>query len=504
MASPRSSRWRLVAGVLPLLLAGLLVRHASRIDFFAADDLLWRSTARSGLGVVAMGPSVLRHFRPTFGVWLWGLVETGLDGPRASVAASSVLLVLVFLLATRVAGRWLSPVGAVVAAVLFLCHPLLHELWFWGSGQIDLLCLVFSLSCLFIALGGSSRKVAGFRWALVALSACLAGLAKETAFGLPALVWMLDRGRPTPERLRRSGAAAFGILVAAGLAVGVVGAGSHWLSTLWTWHPWSWLAYPSRLVFPSSLFEARAAWREGDWAALWPEAAATAAAVACAGVAWWWAKHERAVRVGLGLAAFGWLVWAVDPSERSVGLGVFGAAMLLGFGVERVRPSAAVAALVALSVAWGGLWLQREADWESAKAVGGRMAMAMGRWRHDNPHGLLVGVGTPWSVGPGAFVSHPVERDPCVALRLQLEGRRPMTLGLVREEGGRIRVRARDDSKLYSAPSKEGWRLLPGRRGTTFAEASVELAAAEAGYVRRAGCGEPDFRLWDGEEFVAF
>jgi hypothetical protein len=123
------------------------------------------------------------YYRPlvnlTFGLdwWLhgnepWGHHVTNL---AMHLAATLVLFAL--------ARRFLSALGALVTASLFLVHPL-HDLSvLWLSGRTDLLCAIFFFASLALALSPSSLA----RWLAVPAFA-LALLAKEMAVTVPLIL----------------------------------------------------------------------------------------------------------------------------------------------------------------------------------------------------------------------------------------------------------------------------------------------------------------------------
>lgn len=159
---------------------------------FLADDFIlleWSQPrtiehARSYFGT-DWGGGVNRggYYRPlvnlTFGFdwWLHGNEPRGhhLTNLAMHLAATLVLFAL--------ARRFLSTLGALVTASLFLVHPL-HDLSvLWLSGRTDLLCAIFFFATLALALSPSARA----RWlAVPAFAAAL--LAKEMAVTAPLIL----------------------------------------------------------------------------------------------------------------------------------------------------------------------------------------------------------------------------------------------------------------------------------------------------------------------------
>lgn len=136
------------------------------------------------------------YYRPlvnlSFGVdwWLHG------NEPRGHHVTNLAMHLAATLALYALARRFLSTLGALVTASLFIVHPL-HDLSvLWLSGRTDLLCAIFFFATLALALSPSSLV----RWLAVPAFA-LALLAKEMAvtvpliLGLQALARSREHGR---------------------------------------------------------------------------------------------------------------------------------------------------------------------------------------------------------------------------------------------------------------------------------------------------------------------
>ncbi len=114
-------------------------------------------------------------------------------------AAATVLVFLLGLVLTRVAGRPGPPglegvaglAGSAAAALLFAVHPIHTESVAWMAGRSDVVCAVFFLAAvLFYLLHRATLKLG---WLLAAAAAALlAMLSKETGVGLLLLVPVID------------------------------------------------------------------------------------------------------------------------------------------------------------------------------------------------------------------------------------------------------------------------------------------------------------------------
>jgi tetratricopeptide (TPR) repeat protein len=121
-------------------------------------------------------------------------------------------------LAARLALRWTgSPVGALIAALLFAVHPSRSESVVWVSGRTDVLMTLFLLAALELAVSGSERKRGGLHFALSLGAWLLALLSKELAMALPLFlaveVALARQAANNPQKARRLTKATLAALV---------------------------------------------------------------------------------------------------------------------------------------------------------------------------------------------------------------------------------------------------------------------------------------------------
>ena len=132
-------------------------------------------------------------------------------------------------LVTRIARRWLPPVGALAAGLLFAAHPVHVEAVANGVGQSELLAALFVLIAvdLYIRWRDDPAGFTGPRRAAVAACYGLAIAAKETGYVLPGLLLVVELlgGEPALRaRLRRAGSVLLllGSVAVAGLLIRVM------------------------------------------------------------------------------------------------------------------------------------------------------------------------------------------------------------------------------------------------------------------------------------------
>lgn len=188
-----------------LTLAAVLPRLPLVQAGFAIEDSMYVQLASESDGLVSgvLDPWPIGYYRPlvsqyfeicqrVFGEWAPGY-------HLASIALHVVIVWLVFLLCSRLAGfEWPALYGALAFAML----PILNEAIAWTASIGDLLATGFVISAVLLALAAAEARAAVGRWLwLASLVAVVLGCgAKETSVvaGLlvPVAVWIFGRKRP--------------------------------------------------------------------------------------------------------------------------------------------------------------------------------------------------------------------------------------------------------------------------------------------------------------------
>ena len=300
--------------------------------------------------------------------------------------ATNVLLhALATALVAAVALRWLPPLAAGAAALVFAIHPVHVEAVANVVGRSELLSAAALLGMLLVVTGARRGSE---RWLAIAALAALATGAKESGAVAPALVWVAA-GLSRRPMWRDLAAASTGValLFVARLAIlgsviganphpafAVASAGERWLLALASLaRVGGLLAAPQEpgIDYSPSLAELA----HPPWALAAAGAAFVGLALA-AGV-----RHFRApglltgaiLLTGLPLVLVSNLFFpsGVIIAERTLYLPSVGAALLLGMGAAALRPRPGAAAAAAGLWAIPALWLQqREIPvWRSSERV---------------------------------------------------------------------------------------------------------------------------------------
>lgn len=128
------------------------------------------------------------YYRPVFLLWLrinhalFGLEPFGWHAMVVLLHLQATWLVYL------IGKRFLDPVGAAMAALMFGVHPIHAEAVAWVTGVTEPLLAVFFLGALWAFLEARSRRQRTTWTVLATFLYCLALLTKETAIVLPALV----------------------------------------------------------------------------------------------------------------------------------------------------------------------------------------------------------------------------------------------------------------------------------------------------------------------------
>lgn len=233
-ARSASAVWRrLLQRPALLILAAVALAHGSSLlNHYASDDQLTITThpaIRGGGGLEVLlstdaigkplrgGASI---YRPVTGLTYLLDWRIGGGAPLPFHVTNLLLYGAICLLLHRLGRTWLSPRGALAAALLFALFPIHVEVVANATGRSDLLCLLFALLSLQLSLpgpGSRSRSGPGARSAAAALGAALGAaglyalclLSKESLFLLPAVAaWLIycspagDDGGGARGRLR--------------------------------------------------------------------------------------------------------------------------------------------------------------------------------------------------------------------------------------------------------------------------------------------------------------
>lgn len=288
------------------------------------------------------------------------------------------------LLFTLVLARWLAPLAAALAGLLFAWHPVHVEAVANLVGRAELLAAMGILGAVLAARRG--------RWALAVACAAFAMLSKEhgVVVGVVLLLdrWLLSASHTKPPRAFWIALAAVtAAFVAAWLVIGRSGTGDvaavfYGRGTLGRWA----VALPAvaraagLLVWPGSLSsdygpQVIAAYEGLSFAAV----LGLLIAGGVAGLVWWCRRRAPAIAFAAGLAALSYLptsnlVFAsgVVLAERNLYLAVALPAALVGTGFawlelrRGIRP--AIAAVGLAAIACGAISWRRLPTWRDNRA----------------------------------------------------------------------------------------------------------------------------------------
>ncbi len=111
----------------------------------------------------------------------------------------------------------ISPLASLLAASIFVTHPIHSEAVTWNAGVPDVSCAAFYFASLFFFLKFLNSGIRRYQW-FAALSFLAAAFSKEMAVTLPAVAFllMLGKGKWSVERLKTAVVSLFP-LIAAGL-----------------------------------------------------------------------------------------------------------------------------------------------------------------------------------------------------------------------------------------------------------------------------------------------
>ena len=172
---------------IPLIVQNQALETASISSIFGSD--LW---ADSGAGDVASG-----YYRPM--VLLSFVVDRALFGLEPlgyhlhSLCWHLLAVVGIFYLSRAVMGAH----GALIAAAVFALHPVQSEVVVWIAARNDLMAAAFGFFALLCVWDGA--RPSRWSWCGAMFLSMLAGLSKETAFVLPALLLAGDIARSQRE-----------------------------------------------------------------------------------------------------------------------------------------------------------------------------------------------------------------------------------------------------------------------------------------------------------------
>lgn len=194
-----------------VLVPVLLFLPVYRFSFVTLDDTLhvYRNPAFESLTAPRLWELLLRPFQGLYipvtyfvwGIesaltrWLLSPVVRPIDA-RLFHVVNLVLHVINTLLVYQILCRLVrSHWGPFFGAILFACHPLQVEAVAWVSGLKDVLCGMFSLLSLYLALTLESRwtdsEKARHRFLIASLCFVLALLSKPSAVAVPFLIFVI-------------------------------------------------------------------------------------------------------------------------------------------------------------------------------------------------------------------------------------------------------------------------------------------------------------------------
>lgn len=302
------------------------------------------------------------YLRPLFLAFAAGLHEICGPNPRGWHLAALLLhglLGLVAFLALR--GEGLGPGRALLAALIFGCHPAHVQSAAWVSGMQDLLFGVFALAA-FRAYRRSALRPGPqpARLGLLIGLYALALLAKEPAVGL--LLWVAAEtllfarlppatsgGEPSRRRPWAELAALAAVTLAYfGYRAAVLGGLAHRFPTAPPWPealasvPVAILAYLRDLLFPVDLFLLHPARPVASWSggpALLAMLGLAAAAGAAYGAFRWRASLGRPFLFFLAWLAPALAVWAVNPEWMVMDRYLLLPSLALGWALVLAVPS---------------------------------------------------------------------------------------------------------------------------------------------------------------------
>jgi hypothetical protein len=474
---------------------GFLVAHAVRVRFHLADDLYWLRHARAGLGAVWTEPSPFAHFRPGFATWLWLLSRAGLQSPGALCMAGIALSLVTGLLAAWAVAPVVSRRQAWLAAGLFVVSPTRWEPAFWMSAQMDTLCLAFSFACVGLGLRtGQAPGPSLARCCAILGLAFAASVTKEYAALLPVLLAFHPGCGRASRRIVVASAAAAGVVFALVATLDVL----PWGGRSGAFVSWARMLalpyYPAHLILPFGSTGIRVVVGTADWVAAATIALATATGVAVAIYVYRRHRDQPWARVGVLWLAAGAVVWGFTSLDRTIGFGCFGMALVVA-GAEAHRRGL----VLVLCLAWLLPWLTWQSRSLEASERSGALMREVQQWRQAIPRGTLVALGVPCSIG-GVPVMPPSEMDACADSIASLESR-------AGHGGDGVVVQAGPTQGTFTIVAKSGNRLQvkAGVDGVRFAYPDLvpQNAVVDVQEIpRRASCGSPDLRFYDGAHLV--
>jgi tetratricopeptide (TPR) repeat protein len=170
-------------------------------DHYVTRNPLIRDPSPAGVGRIFTSFSICNYHPLTLLSFTAEFAAAGLD-PRLYHLTNVLLHAIASLLAFRLARAWIgSEPAALLAALLFLAHPLRVESVAWVSGRKDLLCGVFYLGAL-LAYTRHVDAPSRARWGAALALAVLALLSKAMAVTLPVAMLLLLVARGKLDRRR--------------------------------------------------------------------------------------------------------------------------------------------------------------------------------------------------------------------------------------------------------------------------------------------------------------
>lgn len=385
----RESGFRLgLVGI--ILLPAIVLLHARHAGFVADDfavalePVRWSVTGLLGTDW-GHSPGDPARYRPVVTV-LYGIDQLVGRGRPFAFHVTNFLLhgvaaALLALLARRLTG---SRAAGIVAGVLFVLHPAVHENVVWISGRTHSTATVFVLAALAL-LARPPGQVSPTASALAIFSAWAALSSYEAAVTVPGavamVVWLQAGSLPAPSRLRHVARTTlpYAVLVVAYLVFRRVGLSSSEATAI-TLDPA--VAWSNARALAVRLLACGSCGLGGTAAqstTFWATAGTLALSGAGAALS---ARTEKGARApwlaGAALAAIWFVPFATFPgyTDRFAYASVAGLSLALATGLvalARRRPPATLAIALAVALPMAGLWTRQlrltAADWIAAGAI---------------------------------------------------------------------------------------------------------------------------------------
>ncbi|MBD3386286.1 hypothetical protein GF407_15355 [candidate division KSB1 bacterium] len=392
----------------------LVIWHATKANYWAADDQFWLNFVRAGLVDIWTQTSPFFHYRPLFGVWLWLVDLLGFSTPFALTLAGLLPIFISASLVFHLFKNWLSPRWALIAALLFVLHPVRHSHYLWISAQIDSWCLAFSLAAIVAGLDLAAKKqrLLLVKATGVALLSAAAFWCKEIAALVPLLILLLPTSCNWKNRLLPAAMSASGLALAALAAMMVMQGPGRGILLVESMRLFHLLYYPIQFIFPMDITTFLIYSRQSGNAFLITAAIILSVGFALLFLYMLYRFRQSWLYAAVVFMTAAGLIFIIEKSHRGLGFGVAGMALFIAGSLQTVKITfVRIAVLFILFTTWAFAWQLNQTSWLCAKQYGKRVYKVYSELRQTyGPDRHLVILGPMWSVNEIAWpVNIPLE-----------------------------------------------------------------------------------------------